>query len=275
MKFILSMGFILFTISMSYTQTNQTQPIEINKKGTLYFYWGWNNGSYTNSDIHFSGDNYDFELFDVQASDRQSAFSFDTYFNPSNITIPQYNFRLGYYISDLWDISIGDDHMKYVMVANQNVKISGHIDDTDLPFHGVYEKEDIQLTENFLKFEHTDGLNYLNIELRRQLLSIKFKKVSFNLMGGVGVGALVPRTNTTLLGKERYDEFHLAGFGLDALLASNIIFYDRFFLQFELKGGYINMPDIRTTHSESDRASQSFLFLQTNIVFGGLIRIFK
>ena len=28
------------------------------------------------------------------------------------MTIPQYNFRLGYYLNDHWNVSLGIDHMK-------------------------------------------------------------------------------------------------------------------------------------------------------------------
>jgi len=48
--------------------------------------------------------------------------SFDKYFNSGNITIPQYNFRVGYYFKPNWDISFGIDHMKYVLDQNQITK---------------------------------------------------------------------------------------------------------------------------------------------------------
>ena len=63
-------------------------------------------------------------------------------------------------------------------------------------------------------------------------------------------------------------DFHLAGYGISAVVAINISFYEIFFIQSELKGGYVSMPDIRTTMDKADRGSQSFLFSQLNIVFG-------
>lgn len=78
----------------------------------------------------------------------------------------------------------------------------------------------------------------------------------------------MPKTNTTLLNNERYDEFHLSGYGINATVGINVSFFNYFFVQTELKGGYINMPDIRTTQSPLDNASQDFFFAQLNIVFG-------
>ncbi len=238
----------------------------------FYFYGGWNAGAFSKSDITFSGVDYNFLLKDVIAKDRQTPFSVDQYINPKNITIPQYNFRIGYFIKKNWHISFGVDHMKYVMQADQNVKITGDIANSGTYYDGSYDNEDIKLTEDFLKFEHTDGLNYINVALRRSQELLDFNKVTVNAVLGAGVGVLYPRTNTTLLNRERNDEFHLSGFGLDGTVGLNITFFDGFFIQSELKGGYINMPDITTTQSSADKASQDFFFGQGNIVFGSIIK---
>ncbi|BDD03824.1 membrane protein [Aureibacter tunicatorum] len=250
------------------------------RKGELYFYWGWNWSGYTNSDIHFKGDNYDFTLKDVKAKDRQSEFSYENYFKPSNITLPQTNMRIGYFINDKYDISIGVDHMKYVMVQDQTVKINGHINETGTPYDGVYNNDDIILAKDFLVFEHTDGLNYINVELSRsddvfEWLKIQSKHFELYLTEGVGVGALLPKTNATLLNNERHDDFHLAGYGLSAKVGLHLKFFKHFFIQSEGKGGFIHMPDIRTTPSTSDKASQHFFFLQGNILIGGAINLSK
>lgn len=42
-----------------------------------------------------------------------------------------------------------------------------------------------------------------------------------------------------------------------------------------MKGGFINMPDIRTTELTSDHASQYFFFVQANILFGFRVGLLK
>ena len=163
--------------------------------------------------------------------------------------------------------------MKYVMRQDQTVIIDGEIHNSETIYDGSYSDDEIQLTEDFLKYEHTDGLNYANIEFRRFDEIYELYKIKISLTEGLGVGILYPKTNTTLLNKERYDEFHLAGYGIDAVVGVNFSFLKYFFIQSELKGGYINMPDIRTTNSESDKASQDFFFSQIMIVFGVAINI--
>ncbi len=244
------------------------------KKGDLSIYWGWNGSNYTNSDIHFSGNNYNFTLNDVVALDRQSAFDPAIYFNPANMTIPQYNLRIGYFIHDKYQLSIGADHMKYVMRNYQDVTIDGEIN-VGTGYDGTYSGETINLKPNFLLFEHTDGLNYENIELRRFDEIIQKKNFCLSLNEGIGAGVMIPKTNTTLLNNQRYDEFHLAGYALSLVGSLNFTFYKHFFIQSELKGGFIHMPDIRTTMNSSDKASQHFFFAQYNVVFGFRMNLLK
>ncbi|MEQ9187440.1 MAG: hypothetical protein RLP15_06865 [Cryomorphaceae bacterium] len=272
---ILLLSFLIVTTSSSllFSQSAEDSS-EHDKKWSFYGYWGYNRGWFSTSTIHFVGANYDFTLQDVVAKDRQTPFAVDVYLNPTKFTILQYNYRLGFFVDQHWDVSLGVDHMKYVMYQGQSASIRGEIIDSGTRFDGTYDDETIELVSDFLMFEHTDGLNYVNAELRRFDEWKDFGNISINLTEGAGFGVMIPRTNTTLLRKERYDEFHLAGFGCGAMVGINLTFWNRFFLQSELKTGFIYMPDIRTTHDKQDRADQHFFFLQSNVVIGVLLRPF-
>ncbi len=251
-------------------------------KGKIYVFWGGNRGYFSESDIHFWGKDYDFTLYNVEAHDKPKGWHVD-YVSPGRMTIPQTNFRLGYFINDHYNISVGVDHMKYVMTQEQIVTIGGAVGPEYPDYSGIYigsGNNTIDLTdETFLTFEHTDGLNYVNTEFCRvddisNIFKIKnTDKFQLNITEGFGVGLLYPKTNTMLLGKERHDDFHVSGFGVSAKAGLNFTFFKYFFIQTELKGGYIDMNDIRTTKSSSDRASQHFTYLETVIAFGGIFRI--
>ena len=208
-------------------------------KGRLYVFWGWNRGYYTDSDIEFTGDNYDFTLNDVKAIDRQSKFGLDPHFNPSRITIPQTNMRLGYFITNNIDISIGIDHMKYVMVAHQETEITGKINDGG-SYDGIYDNEGFSINPDFLKFEHTDGLNYINIEITRNddvlklfHVNVNPKILKVNALIGFGLGPVMPKSNVTLWNNERYDEFHFAGYGFAGKIGLDLIFFKYLFFRGE------------------------------------------
>ena len=281
--------YLLITVSShGYSQENQpkTTPSELNfktqNKGKFYFYWGWNKSQYSYSDIQFKGDDYNFTLYDVAAQDRQTPWDPGVYLNPGSMTIPQTVARIGYYFHDNWNLSMGVDHMKYVMVGTQAVTIDGYIDLQDplTQFNGVYENSPLMIDEDFLQFEHTDGLNYINLEITRvdnlgDFFKWDSKKIQLNILEAFGAGVLYPKTNSTLLSKERYDDFHLSGFGISFKGGVNLTLFDHFFVQGEIKTGYMNMSDIRTTTSTADSASQEFFFFQRNISFGYIFQLVK
>ncbi|MCL9807118.1 hypothetical protein NAT51_16400 [Flavobacterium amniphilum] len=276
------MAVLTFCVFSQYAFSQETvenpEKYTAHNKGKFYVYWGGNRESFTTSDIHFKGADYDFTLHNVEARDKPKGWHVD-YFNPARMTIPQTNLRIGYFISDHYNVSVGVDHMKYVMYQNKTVDYTGYY-----PDRGTYGEAiapgQVLLTEDFLTFEHTDGLNYVNTEIARvdDISSKLFKtwnsdKVQINLTEGLGAGILFPKTNAKVLGKERHDDFHVSGFGVSAKAGLNFTFFKHYFIQTELKGGYINMNDIRTTHNSVDRADQEFWFLQRIITVGGIFKI--
>ncbi|MBB6458939.1 hypothetical protein [Flammeovirga kamogawensis] len=269
--------FFVILIFVSFPNFAQHNSSKLPKKGTLSVTWGWNWSAYTPSDIHFKGEGHDFTIRDVKASDRPSTFDMNTYF--VHFTTPQYNFKLAYFLTDNWNFSFGVDHMKYVMTQDQYVTIDGTIN-TGGPYDGQYNSETIQLTSDFLTFEHTDGLNYLYLGVNRFDELFNFEKINFaniaiNLTEGVSGGVYYPKTNSKLLGNDRFDEFRVSGFGFDANIGLNITFFNYFFIEGDLKGGYVNMPNVYTTPNPSDRADQTFFYTQYNFVLGANIPLGK
>ena len=261
---------LMIFITNGYSQYINKPINTDHKKGDFFFAWGYNWSWYSNSDIKFEGENYNFELKSVEATDRQTPFTFEKYFRFNSITIPQYNLRLGYYFKTNYSVSIGIDHMKYVARSGQAVKISGIIENSGTIYDGVYNNKTVLLEEFFLEFEHTDGLNYINAEIRRfDDLFALHKSIKMNLFYGTGIGFIYPKTNSLLLNNDRYDQFNLAGYGLHALFGVGFTFFKHLIIKTELKGGYVNMSNIRTTLNKSDSASQSFFFGQYNFSMGG------
>jgi len=284
-SFVLMM--VLFTTQVIFSQEEDTPKQENNtskkdliknRKGQFFASWGWNRASYSTSDIRFKGDDYDFTLSDVKADDKPNPFGIK-FFDPSKLTLPQTNYKLGYFFKDNYNVVLGVDHMKYVMRQNQEVTINGNIQTGNPDFDGIYNNQTITLTEDFLKFEHTDGLNYAFVGVNRfdnfnHLLKIHTPNFEVNLEEGIQIGLLYPKTNTTLLGNERYDEFHISGYGLSAKVGLNLTFFKHFYLQTDFNLGFIDMQNIRTTTNTSDKASQHFYFYETAYTFGYRFQIF-
>lgn len=274
---------IFFQNTFSQEATNETEKYTAHNKGKYFIFWGGNRDNFSKSDIHFKGANYDFTVNDAVAHDKPKGWHID-YINPARMTIPQTNFRMGYYITDHYSVSIGVDHMKYVFSQNQIANVTGSINlpatDAGAANNGTYNNTPVDFSdESFLTFEHTDGLNYVHAEVARiddlsKIFNIRnTDKFQINFTEGVGAGILFPKTNAKLLGKDRHDDYHVSGYGVSAKAGLNFTFFKHFFIQTELKGGYINMNDIRTTKNPEDKAQQHFLFFEKIIAFGGIFRI--
>ncbi|MFM7104571.1 MAG: hypothetical protein ACKOW8_03550, partial [Flavobacteriales bacterium] len=103
-------GIVLLIGSKVIAQNTSKDALE--KERQFYVTWGYNRAFYKPSDIHFKGDGYDFTLRQARAEDLPEKFS-DIYFNINQFTVPQFQFRLGYYFSKNTAVSAGWDHMKY------------------------------------------------------------------------------------------------------------------------------------------------------------------
>ncbi|WLD22545.1 hypothetical protein NU10_07295 [Flavobacterium dauae] len=273
--------FILGGLSLlslnTYSQEVTTNPYTSGNKGKIFIYWGANRGYYSNSDIHFKGNDYNFTVHNAKAHDKPKGWHVD-YINPTRMTIPQTNFRIGYYFTDKYSLSFGFDHMKYVLTQNQEAYVSGSYPNKG-SYGEVLENGNTKITEDFLKFEHTDGLNYVNLELARTEDISRFvgiyntDKIQFNALAGIGSGILFPRTNATVLGRERNDEFKVAGFGVSGKIGANVTVFKHFFVQYEAKAGYINILKTPVSNISSEYAKHHFTFLESVFVVGGIFKL--
>lgn len=229
-------------------------------------YWGWNRSNYSNSTIHFKGSDHDFTLKDVQATDLQTNTGlsdiFKYYLNPAEITIPQTNLRVAYQLNGDTAIALNLDHMKYVVVQDQSVAISGQI-------KGVAQSGQQVIADNWLNFEHTDGLNIVSIELEKQKKVDWFGTDRAKVFGLVGVGIVIPKTNATMhmIGQTRNDQFYVSGWSVGAGAGLEVDLTKSVFLRSAYKFGYVDLPDV-VTSARGDKASHSFTYNELLIAVG-------
>jgi hypothetical protein len=207
----------------------------------------------------------------VKAKERPTPFSVKGYFALKNLSIPQYNYRIGYYLTSNLGISVGLDHMKYVVTKLQTVKISGTIGEkASAKYAGVYEQKEMVLNTDFLVFEHTDGLNLLSVDVEKLYPMKAFAKNRFRLNGqiGGGGGIVIPRTDARLFERGANNPFHLAGWGTNVKAGLKLDILKHFFLQTEIRTGFIRLSDILISHPETQRAKQNIIFGQWYMLGG-------
>ena len=263
------------------------------RKGKFFLFWGYNRSAYSHSNMHFKGDGYDFRINDIRATDGPTPISSD-YLSWNKFTIPQFNYRVGYFVSDKIFFSFGADHMKYAM-AKQTTHLTGTITKSNSPnTTGTYNDQEVLVGENcdennpgpsivdnlpkgyVSNFEHCDGLNDFSVECGKleQLWISKNHKHALAVTGSAGLGFMLPDTDADVLGyPPKHDmeankkAYHLAGYSVSATMGLQLDLFKHVFLLARLKGGYINLPDINTT-TTGGKASQHFTFIESMCVLG-------
>lgn len=248
-------------------------PEPVRLRHRVFAGWGYNRAQFSASNIHFEGPGYDFILHDVAAADQPNPFSFAVYLDPRDLSLPQYNYRAGWFLSDRWSFSLGMDHMKYVVRQGQDVRITGTISADRSQQYAGSEEHMITLSEDFLIYEHTDGLNLVSADADHydRLWDSPSGKHALFLTEGAFIGPVIPRSDVRLFGEGINNKFHLAGYGAGAQLGLFAVFWDRLTLRVAAKGGYIELPSVLTTGTSEDRARQRFWFVQEYATLGVLI----
>ena len=249
-------------------------------KHKFFFYWGYNRSSYTKSDITWKGPGYNFTLSDVEATDiKQSGFG-PNYYNPLLFTIPQFDIRFGFFINDKYAIGAGWDHMKYRTKDGSQAVFSGSVDaNVSSEYNGYKDGDLVNIDNSYLRMEHSDGLNVLNFNIERHdlIYSLWSEKVGLKLVSGLGFGVAVPWTNSITFGVRNDDRPHFSGVGAHMFIASEFVFYKRFFARTTLQGGMVSMWDIAITPKadKSDtHAEQDIWYLERSLVLGYRFYIF-
>ena len=204
----------------------------------MYLQWGYNTEWYTKSTIHFNtsvnGIPHNFTIYKAKASDRPDLDAIAK--KPIEISIPQFNYRIGFYLNTnkTKAIEINFDHTKYIVNDNQKVRAKGFIGNTTFDKDSVFSRND-------LHFEHTNGANFLQVNFVRQhILKKKNDRPLFSLLWKAGAGILIPKTDVTLSGKQLDNKFHIAGYCFGAEGGGRFYFAKKWFLEGTAKTGFAN-----------------------------------
>ena len=228
----------------------------------MYLQWGYNAESYTNSNIHFKMSNGDdFMLHHAKAHDKGNYD--DIIKEPGQITIPQYNYRIGFYLNKNFtkSLEINFDHAKYVVTDGQTVHVTGTIAGQHVDGDSVLNPQ------TFLHYEHTDGANWLHINYAEQKILAENKAKTRSLLTLIykaGAGINIPRTDFTYHGDRLNNNFHVAGYNFGVEGGFRLYMARNFFFETTAKTGYVRYVDAlaNTTTAKGNRATQGFSYIE-------------
>jgi hypothetical protein len=238
-------------------------PPELKPHGSLYFSWGYNRDWYTRSDIRFKNTtthNYDFVLENAHASDRPT---FKDFWRFSSLTIPQYDMTLGYLFHDKHDLGleISWNHLKYVVDDNQVLRLKGQI-------NGRQIDKDTLVTNQFVHLQHTNGNNYLMVNLVKRKLLWERPHFALHAVGKVGLGPMMSYTISTMFGEYQQGPFHYHGMVFGGGLGLKLDVFRYFFLQTDLQGAFADYTNTYLGWDKQGRATHTFGSLQAIGAFG-------
>jgi hypothetical protein len=225
------------------------------KKGMFYFGFGSHRAFYSPSTVRFvsqAGPSFDFTLEHLKARD-DGGVKFHT--------SPQYSYNIGYYsYKRRFGIEYQFDHVKYTMVQGQVARMRGHIGEVEF-------NTDTIVHAGLVKLEHTDGANYamLNFVKWKNILASKDMERSLDFFIKAGAGLVIPKTNSTILGKHYDDQYAISGYvaGVEPGLRYN--FLKNFFVSASFKGAFANYRKFRIAEGYG---SQSWFSAQFNLMAG-------
>jgi hypothetical protein len=238
----------------------------------MYIQWGYNTEWYTKSNIHFklaNGDN--FRLHKAVAKDKPDMDA--VWKNPLEVSIPQYNYRLGFYINKkrTKSFELNFDHIKYVVTKGQTVKVTGTINNQ------AVNGDSILNSDNFLHLEHTDGGNLLHLNYVQQntvFVTKNSRRPLVNVIWKAGAGINIPRTDFTYHGDRLNNKFHIAGYNISAEGGARIYPFKSFFLEGTAKSGFVRYINAlaNTNSLKGSRVSHGFGYFELIGTFGFDIR---
>jgi hypothetical protein len=261
MKFFFGVFLILTMVGM---ETYAQDSLKVGKKhGTAYFSWGYNRDWYSKSTIRFRNtttDNYDFTFIDARAHDKPSM---SEWWHLDRLTIPQYDMTAGYMFNDKHDlgIEVSWNHLKYVVTDNQVIHVRGQI-------RGHYLDKDTLVTPDFVHLQHTNGNNYLMVNLVKRQKLWTSRYFGLSAIAKVGAGPMISYTISTILGNFDKGRFHYHGWVAGTSLGLKFDLYKYFFLQSDIQGAFANYTNTELGADHQGLATHHFFSGQWIWAFG-------
>jgi hypothetical protein len=236
--------------------------------GAIYLNWSYNRDWYTKSDIRFKNDksdDYDFTFHDAVAHDHPSMSDF---WKLSNLTVPQYDLSVGYMFHDKHDlgIEVSWNHLKYVVDDFQTMRVSGQI-------RGYKFDRDTLVTPDFVHLQHTNGNNYLMVNLVKRWQLLAGRHVALSAITKVGGGPMISYTISSIFTSHAEGPFHYEGWVAGASGGVRLELYRYFFLNTDFQGAYAKYTNSYIGADRLGRVTHHFGSGQLIYGFGFMVPI--
>ena len=186
------------------------------------------------------------------------------------ISIPQYNYRLGYFFNRKKGLAfeINFDHTKHIITDGQPIKLTGVL-------NGKQTDTTINFSEGIGFYYYlNNGANFLlfNIVKRWNWQESKSGNIKIDALGKAGIGPLIPHVQNSFFGKANDPGFQIGGWNMGVEAGIRATFYKHVYLEFTNKLDYARYSNLKVYQGT---AKQAFGTYELILSFGYTIQTGK
>jgi hypothetical protein len=248
-------------------------PVKVKKvrKHEFYFSWGYNKEWYTHSNVSVSQPSLgnSFTFVDVHGADHPG---WNEQFFTKAISIPQYNYRIGYIINPDkgWGVEINFDHTKWIFGDNQMVHIKGKVDNK--PFDGQVLFADSVTGSDSSSYHYlNNGANFLlfNVVKRWHIFANKKQTILIDGLGKFGVGPVVPHVQVKYFDQPQNDpHFQIGGWNVGVEGALRATFFHYVYIEYTNKFDYARYTNLKIYEGTDKQAFGTYeMVLNLGVTF--------
>lgn len=233
------------------------------RKGEFYISWGYNKEYYTNSNVT------------INQPDLKNNFTFkntllvdhpgwDEGILNKALSIPQYNYRFGYFLDKNKDlaIEINFDHTKALFKDNQLIQMTGTFNGSMIDSSFIFTKSGQGTAENY--YYLNNGANFLlfNIVKRKRFKNLSNEIIAIDGLAKAGVGPLIPHVENKLFGKNNNQGFQFGGWNTGLEYALRSTFRKKLYLELagKLDYAYYYNLDVYKGNAKQGFGTMEFIF---------------
>lgn len=255
-------------ILLNPTSVTAQQKEKKKPKGELYLSWGYNTEWYTKSNVKIKqpslGNDYTFN--NIKGHDRRG---WDNDLFKKGISIPQYNYRLGYIFNPEkgWGFEINFDHTKFIFTDEQDVSLTGKLNgrqvDTTLHFS----------QKNGFYYYLNNGANFLlfNLVKRQKIYITRDEKFRLDFLGKAGIGPVIPHVENSFFGQANKPHFQLGGWNVGVEATLKATFFKYAFIEYANKLDYARYSNLKIYEGTAKHAFGTYemiLSIGANVPIG-------
>ncbi len=241
---------MLFLFLFNGIKTEAQEQNKENRSREFYFSWGYNADKYTETSIHISqptlGNDYVFN--NIQGHDYKG---WDNRILHKDLTIPQYNYRLGYWFNKEKGLAfeISFDHTKFIVTQGQTAHLTGL-------FHG--KQTDSLINFSWPRWEYflNNGANFFCLNIVKQMPIWETKNHNFKLdfLGKIGAGPVTPHVQDILDSMHNHPHFQIGGWNAGIEGCIKLTFGKYVYLEYTNKLDYARYSGLRVYFGTAHQA---------------------